>query len=39
MTYFNLDIGYPESLQLPDGKILIVYYFNLFDRFFIGGIF
>jgi sialidase-1 len=32
----NMDIGYPESMQLADGKILTVYYFNLFGRFFMG---
>jgi sialidase-1 len=34
--FLNLDIGYPESMQLPDGRILTVYYFNLFGRFFLG---
>ena len=33
----NWDIGYPESLQLPDGKVLTVYYYNLFGRYFLGG--
>ncbi|PYV11327.1 MAG: hypothetical protein DMG07_19505 [Acidobacteria bacterium] len=37
--FLNMDIGYPESLQLPDGSVLTVYYFNLFGRFFIGGTF
>lgn len=37
--FLNLDIGYPESLQLADGRILTVYYFNLFGRFFLGGTF
>jgi sialidase-1 len=35
--FLNLDVGYPESLQFPDGRILTVYYFNLFGRFFLGG--
>jgi sialidase-1 len=35
--FLNLDVGYPESMQLPDGRILSVYYFNLFGRFFLGG--
>ncbi len=35
--FFNMDVGYPESLQLKDGRILTVYYYNLFGRFFIGG--
>jgi sialidase-1 len=34
--FLNLDIGYPESMQLADGRILTVYYFNLFGRFFLG---
>ena len=25
-----MDIGYPESMQMSDGRILTVYYFNLF---------
>jgi hypothetical protein len=35
--FLNWDIGYPESLQLPDGTILTAYYFNLFGKYFIGG--
>jgi sialidase-1 len=34
--FLNMDIGYPESMQLADGRILTVYYFNLFGRFFLG---
>lgn len=34
--FLNMDIGYPESMQLSDGRILTVYYFNLFGRFFMG---
>lgn len=37
--FINWDIGYPESLQLPDGNILTAYYFNLFGRYFIGETF
>ena len=37
--FVNWDAGYPESLLLPDGKVLTVYYFNMFDRYFIGGTF
>jgi hypothetical protein len=33
----NWDIGYPESLQLPNGDILTVYYYNQLGRYFIGG--
>jgi sialidase-1 len=35
--FLNGDIGYPETLQMADGRLLTVYYFNLFQRFFIGG--
>jgi hypothetical protein len=35
----NWDIGYPESLELPDGRVLTVYYGNLFGKYFIGGTF
>jgi hypothetical protein len=34
--FLNLDIGYPESLQMADGRVMTVYYFNLFGRFFLG---
>jgi hypothetical protein len=33
----NRDIGYPESRQLPDGRVLTVYYYNLLGRYYIGG--
>jgi len=35
----NWDIGYPESLELPDGRVLTVYYGNLFGKYFLGGTF
>lgn len=35
--FLNWDVGYPESLELPDGRVLTVYYYNLFGRYFIGG--
>jgi sialidase-1 len=35
--FINWDVGYPESLQLPDGRVLTVYYYNLFNKYFIGG--
>lgn len=35
--FLNWDIGYPESKQLPDGRVLTVYYYNLFGRYFLGG--
>ena len=33
----NSDIGYPASVELDDGRIFTVYWYNLFDRYFIGG--
>ena len=33
----NWDIGYPSNVIMPDGRVLTVYYFNLFHRFFIVG--
>ncbi len=35
--FINWDIGYPESFQLPDGRVLTVYYYNLFGKYFLGG--
>ena len=35
----NWDVGYPESIELPDGRVLTVYYYNLFAKYFIGGTF
>jgi sialidase-1 len=37
--FINWDTGYPESLQLPNGRILTVYYYNLFGKYYIGGTF
>ncbi len=37
--FTNLDIGYPSTVAMPDGRILTVYYFNMFERFFIAGSF
>lgn len=37
--FINWDIGYPESLEMPDGRIMTVYYFNLFGKYFIGSTF
>jgi hypothetical protein len=37
--FINWDTGYPESLQMPGGKILTVYYYNLFGKYFLGGTF
>lgn len=35
--FINVDVGYPESLQMEDGRIFTVYYFNLFAKYFIGA--
>ncbi|GEP42593.1 sialidase family protein [Brevifollis gellanilyticus] len=35
--FINWDIGYPESMELPDGRVLTVYYYNLFNKYYIGG--
>ena len=35
--FLNWDVGYPESLQMPDGRILTVYYYNLFGKYFLGS--
>jgi photosystem II stability/assembly factor-like uncharacterized protein len=37
--FYNWDVGYPESLQLPDGKVMTAYYFNLFGKYYIGASF
>jgi hypothetical protein len=35
--FTNWDIGYPESIEMPDGRVLTVYYYNLFNKYYIGG--
>ncbi|WP_414660629.1 sialidase family protein [Horticoccus sp. 23ND18S-11] len=35
----NWDVGYPESLELADGRVLTVYYYNQFGKYFIGSTF
>lgn len=37
--FINWDVGYPESLELSDGRVLTVYYYNLFGRYFLGETF
>lgn len=37
--FLNWDTGYPESVELPDGQVLTVYYYNLFGKYFLGGTF
>ena len=34
----NPDCGYPASIELEEeGKILTVYWYNMFDQYFIAG--
>ena len=33
----NWDVGYPESLEFPDGRVLTVYYYNQMGKYYIGG--
>lgn len=35
----NMDLGYPSSILLPDGRVFATYYFNMFERYFIAGSF
>lgn len=35
----NMDCCYPSTVQMHDGRVLTVYYFNMFHRFFIAGSF
>ena len=35
--FINWDVGYPESLELPDGRVFTVYYYNLFNKYYLGG--
>ena len=37
--FINWDIGYPESMQMPDKSIMTVYYYNLFGKYFLGATF
>ncbi|GAA4749659.1 sialidase family protein [Flavisolibacter ginsenosidimutans] len=37
--FINMDIGYPESLEYPGGKMLTVYYYNLFGKYFLSETF
>jgi sialidase-1 len=37
--FINWDIGYPESIQFEDGRVMTVYYFNLFGKYFLGSTF
>lgn len=37
--FIDFDIGYPESMEMPDGKIMTVYYFTLFGKFYLGSTF
>ena len=35
----NWDVGYPESVELADGRVLTVYYYNQFGKYYIGSTF
>ena len=35
--FLNWDAGYPESIQVADGQILTIYYYNLFGKYFVGA--
>lgn len=35
----NWDVGYPESLEQADGRVLTVYYYNQLGKYYIGGTF
>ena len=37
--FINVDVGYPESLELSNGKIFTAYYYNLFGKYYLGGIY
>lgn len=37
--FINVDVGYPESLELSGGKMLTVYYYNLFGKYYLGETF
>ena len=35
--FLNWDIGYPVTIELPDGRLFTAYWGNQMDRFYIGG--
>ena len=35
----NWDCGYASSVELEDGRVLTTYYYNLLDRYYLGGSF
>jgi hypothetical protein len=37
--WMNIDIGYPESMEMPGGRIMTVYYYSLFGKYFLGTTF
>lgn len=37
--FINWDEGYPESMEMADGRVMTVYYFNLFGKYFLGDTF
>jgi sialidase-1 len=37
--FINVDVGYPESIELSGGNMFTAYYYNLFGKYFIGSTF
>jgi sialidase-1 len=37
--FINWDTGYSESMQFADGRVMTIYYYNLFGKYFIGATF
>lgn len=35
--FLNWDIGYPVTIELPDGRLFTAYWGNQMERFYIGG--
>ncbi len=35
----NWDVGYPDSVELPDGRVFTAYYYNQLGKYYIGGTF
>jgi hypothetical protein len=35
--FTNWDVGYPESIELEGGRVMTVYYYNLFNKYFLGA--
>jgi sialidase-1 len=37
--FINVDVGYPETIELPGGNMFTAYYYNLFGKYFLGSTF